>query len=229
VSTFRVESLVAVDGKKTVCVRVGDREYEIATRAAQELDLAVGQTLLTDQLNAIEAAADRRAAAAQALKYLRGRPRSEAEVSAHLGAKGHAPEAVVAVLETLRRDGVVDDRRFAQWFVRARLAHRPTGAARLVHELRARGIPDAMARDAVTPAVSGAGEMDLALRAARGRLRALRGLGRERALRRLSHFLHRRGFADETVRRVCLEAIDPSVFGARDDSGHEAEDESPDG
>lgn len=212
-SAFTVESLVPVDGKKTVCVRVGDREYEIAARAAQRLDLAVGRTVTPDQLAAIEAAAGRRAAAAQALKYLRGRPRSEAEVSAHLIARGHASDAVDAVIESLRSDGVVDDRRFAQWYVRARLAHRPTGAARLVHELRARGILEPMARDAVMPAVDGGAEVDLALRAARRRMPALRGLGRERALRRLSQFLHRRGFTDETVRHVCLEAIDPAVFG----------------
>ena len=218
---FTIESLVPVDGKKTVCVRVGDREYEIAARTAQRLDLTVGGTVTPDGLAAIAAAADRRAAAAQALKYLRGRPRSEAEVSAHLLAKGHASDAVDAVIESLRGDGVVDDRRFAQWYVRARLAHRPTGAARLVHELRSRGIAEPMARDAVMPAVAGGGEVELALRASRRRLPALRGLGRERALRRLSQFLHRRGFTDETVRHVCLEAIDPAAFGPGRDPGME--------
>lgn len=208
--TLFIEGLVPVAGKKTLIVRVAGRDFEIAAATAEALALAVGHTLDPEQLAAIEAAAARRAAAAQALRYLRGRPRTEAEVSLHLAHKGYARATVEGVLESLRQEGVVDDGRFAEWFVRGRLSHRPSGARRLLGDLRRRGIPDALARDAVSSVMQGPAELELALRAARKRLPLLRRLDRERALRRLSQFLVGRGFSDETVRRVCLEELGPS-------------------
>lgn len=199
-----VDGLTRVPGKNTVVVRVGDSSYEIAGTAAEALELAEGLAVTSRLLGQLEAAAARRAAAAQALRYLRGRPRTELEVRRHLEAKGHGAGAVSAVLRELRAGGHVDDARFAEWFVQARLAHRPTGLARLVSEMRQRGVPRQLAETAAESAMAGQDEVSLAFEAARKRLPSMRGLKREKALRRLSQFLSARGFSQETVRTVCL-------------------------
>jgi len=211
----RIDALAAVEGKNTVRVRLGDRTLEIAAGAAEALELAVGQSLTAARVAAIEAAADRRSAAARVLRFLRGRPRTAAEVRDYLARHGHAADAVAAVVVELEQRGVVDDARFVRWFVDARLAHRPVGRVRLVRELCARGIARPLA-DATAAQAIGARETELAFAAARPRLASARRLGRERGLRRLLAFLARRGFSDETARAVCLQLF-AGVTRAPDD------------
>jgi regulatory protein len=110
---------------------------------------------------------------------------------------------VQAVLGELEAKGLVDDARYAAFFVQARLAHRPTGAARLRRELQARGVPRELAEEAAGPA-GGGNQRELALAAARPRMAAAERLGRERGMRRLAAFLARRGFSAAVVREVCF-------------------------
>ena len=78
---MRIETLTPVAGKNTVVVCAAGTEYEIAQHVAEELELEVGRPLVAGELEHIAAAAQKRAAAAHALRYLRGRPRTEREVS----------------------------------------------------------------------------------------------------------------------------------------------------
>jgi regulatory protein len=151
------------------------------------------------------------------LRHLRGRPRPAGEVRAHLARHGHAPATVAAVVHELEERGLVDDVRYAQWFVDGRLSHRPTGRARLVRELCARGVAREIAEAAAERGV-GDREPELAWAAARSRAVVVRRLGRERGLRRLAAFLSQRGFTDAVVRDVCLKlfASDPAAPPDRD-------------
>jgi regulatory protein len=198
-----IEALDLVAGKSTVRVQIGGTPFEIAREAAEALELRVGVGVTPALRAAIEAAADRRAAAARILRYLRVRPRTAQEVRDFLSRHGHAPATVQAVLGELEAKGLVDDARYAAFFVQARLAHRPMGAARLKRELRARGVPQELAAEAAGRA-GGSDERALALAAARPRLAAARRLGRERGMRRLAAFLARRGFSEAVVRETCL-------------------------
>ena len=200
----RIDGILPVAGKKTVVVQVGEASFEVAASVAAELALEPGLEVTAGLRACLEAAAGRRLAAAEALRFLRGRPRTAREVRGRLLERGHALEVVEAVLAELDQSGIVNDARYAEWFVAARLAHRPTGPARLVHEMCLRGVPRPMAETAVGRILGESREEDLALAAARSRLVAVRRLGRERGLRRLASFLAGRGFGDATVRRVCL-------------------------
>jgi regulatory protein len=211
----RIDGLEPVDGKSTVQVRFGERTLEIAADAVRALGLVPGQVVSEALLGMIEAAADRRVAAARVLRYLRGRPRTAAEVRVYLERHGHPGATVEAVLADLQAKGIVDDGRYAAWFVRGRLAHRPTGARRLVREMTERGVPRALADAAAASAMDAADELELALAAARPRLAGLVPLGRERAMRRLAAFLARRGFREAVVREACLRLL----AGARPDTG----------
>jgi regulatory protein len=198
-----IEALEPVPEKSTVRVRIGAITFEIARDTAEALELRVGAPVPAALRAAIEAAADRRAAAARILRHLRVRPRTSQEVRVFLTRHGHTPETVQAVLRDLEAKGLVDDARYAAFFVQARLAHRPTGAARLRRELQARGVPRELADEAAAGA-GGGNELELALAAARPRVAAAKRLGRERGMRRLAGFLARRGFSDAAVRAACL-------------------------
>lgn len=199
----RIEALTPVDGKDTVVVRLGDAEFEVASQVVTALGLEPGLEASWDVRADLERASNRRRAAAQVLRHLRGRPRTGAEVRAHLQGCGHAPDVIEPILGELEARGIVDDRRYAEWFVEARLSHRPMGRLRLVREMRARGIERDLAEEVSCRATQGR-EAELALAAARPRMVALRRLGRERGMRRLLGFLGRRGFEESTVREVCL-------------------------
>jgi regulatory protein len=203
-----IDGLSEVEGKGTVRVRLGDAQLEIAREAAAALGLRPGLPVTPELHAQLLAAAGRRLAAAQVLSWLRGRPRTAGEVRQYLRRHAH-PEAVIgAVVDELQHRGLVDDARYAEWYVEARQAHRQTGAGRLVSELCARGVPRELAEAAARRGV-GDREQELALAqaAAAPRLAAARRLGRERGMRRLARFLAQRGFSDETVRTVCLRAF----------------------
>jgi regulatory protein len=213
VGTDIVEALSPVPGKKTCAVQVDGESFEVAQSVVESLGLTLGSTLTGLQKHALQTAARKRAAAASALRYLQGRPRTAREVARHLDDKGHDPEAVQAVLADLQTQGVVDDRRFAAWYVEARLGHRPTGRVRLVQEMTERGIERGIAEGATETQLDEDTEWRLARRAAARRHASLRGLPPDKAKRRLASFLAGRGFPMEIVRRLCLEEFD----GLRDD------------
>lgn len=203
----RIDALEPVEGKSTVLVRIGETDFEIGRETAESLGLAPGIEVGAVLRREIAAAADRRAAAARILRHLRARPRTGQEVREYLARHGHGEETVRAVLAELEAKGLVDDARYAAWFVRGKRAHRPLGTARLVRELVTRGIPRQLAEAAAQDrGETGAetSELELALVAARSRFAGAARLGRERGMRRMHGFLSRRGFSEGVVREACL-------------------------
>jgi regulatory protein len=85
----------------------------------------------------------------QALRALRHRDRSTAELDARLAQRGVGAEEREQALETLERIGYVDDERFAR--TRAeQLAARGSGDALIRHDLEGRGIASEHVEAAVT-------------------------------------------------------------------------------
>lgn len=202
-----VEALEPVLGKKTCTVQVDGECFEVAQSVVETLGLTLGGTLTPSQWQTLQTAAHKRAAAAAALRYLQGRPRTSREVTRYLTQKGHMQPAVAAVLEDLAAAGVVDDERFAAWYVEARLTHRPTGRSRLIQEMAERGIDWSTAEAAADAKLDRDTEWALARQAALGRQASLQRLPADKAKRRLASFLSGRGFPMEMVRRICFEEV----------------------
>lgn len=163
----------------------------------------------------VAGAAARRLGKTIALRLLQRRLRSRAELEAGLRRRGVPPESAVAVIGELTRAGWIDDVRFAQTWVRDRLALRPCGGRRLRAELQARGVAASIADDAVRSLVPGAVEAELALQQAQARLARLRRLPPMVARRRLAGWLHRRGFASEVIART-MRALEAALSSGPD-------------
>ncbi|RMG31544.1 MAG: regulatory protein RecX [Gammaproteobacteria bacterium] len=86
-----------------------------------------------DPLQAVEAAA---------LRLLARREHARAELARKLLARGHAAEAVAAVLDRLEAEGSLSEARFAETYARSR-AERGYGPLRIRQELRRHGIDEA--------------------------------------------------------------------------------------
>lgn len=148
-----------------------------------------------------------------ALNLLSYQARGRAELGQRLRKKGHASALVLQCLDTLEEQGLLDDTAFASGFTRGRLTQRPRGSRRIIQELRAKGILTEVAQEAVQRVMEDEKVTDktLAERAAVAWVRrqgeetlgALTATAppeeRQRARRRLTGFLARRGFTSDAL------------------------------
>ncbi|GAA0636444.1 regulatory protein RecX [Halomonas beimenensis] len=140
-----------------------------------------------------------------AIRLLARREYARAELRDRLAAKGHESAAIEACLTELAEQGLQSDARFAESFLRARIA-RGQGPVRIRAELSRRGIDDATARAAFDEAQE---EVDWFALAAEALARRFAGPGagpRERARR--ERFLAGRGFDFDQLRHALAHAWD---------------------
>lgn len=127
-----------------------------------------------------------------ALRALRHRDRSAAQLDDRLAARGVSEDDRVEALATLARTGLVDDRRFAE--TRAeRLAHRGAGNAFIRHDLLRAGVDAELVEHAMS-----------ALGSERERAEhivARRGPGAKTA-----RYLAGKGFSDDVIHAVVAQA-----------------------
>ena len=143
-----------------------------------------------------------------AYALLRIRPRSEKELVSRLGDKGYAEVAVKLVVEDLKKKGMVDDHKFARFWVDSRMHLNPVGDVILKHELRGKGVSD----DIIEATLSSRGkeydEYDVAKDMALERFKRLEKVDKHKATKRVYDFLLRRGFKYDVVRRIIEELIE---------------------
>jgi regulatory protein len=191
----------------------GEPSMEVAAEVLQAEGLRVDDAVSEARLAALERADRVWLAREAALRLLATRPRSAAEISRRLRARGFSAEEVEPVLVRLGEVGLVDDAAFAAMLARERVRARPQGKRRMLAELRGRGVDEETAREAVREATGGDadGEAERARRAA-ARWRPRPGEEPRRARARLYAFLARRGFDGEVAREVA-----ESVLGGPDE------------
>lgn len=182
---------------------------ELAVDLLLRAGLATGDVLRPRDIAQLEREDEGIRARDAALRLLSHRSRSAAELRRRLEDRQVKPAVVGQTLEWLEERGFVDDRAFAESFVRDRLRLRPRGRARLVQELRRKGVDPGVAARAADEvmAIEEMDEPGLAREAARawarrnGALldRAHRSEDRQRARRRLYGHLARRGFRHDAI------------------------------
>ena len=191
----------------------GEFRMGVSMEIAHAAHLRVGDEVTEARLAEVERRDRAWQAREAALHLLAVRPRAAVELARRLRMKGYEPEVADEVIERLRELGMIDDAAFAETVVRDRVRLRPSGARRLASELRAKGVDEEVAREAIRDTLEGEGtdERELALRAAE-KWRARPGEERDRARRRLHGFLARRGFGGETIRDVIDEVLPGDGF-----------------
>jgi regulatory protein len=108
---------------------------------------------------------------------------------------------VKAVLDRLKRSGLIDDERYAKQFTRQRAQSRKQGEYRIARDLRARGVPDKHIETAMKE-VSSETDPSTILRSRIDRkLRLLRGEIDEKKMASLYRSLLRAGFSSDLIRR----------------------------
>ena len=136
-----------------------------------------------------------------ALRLLSFKPRSESELRSRLRRKKLPGQAIDEVVAQLRREGWVDDEKFARLYALSRMQGCSLGKNRVRLELTQRGLSGAMVQTGMA-AIRDIDEWDAALELAKKRLASMGGVPIEAKKRRLRGLLMRRGFSAETTFKI---------------------------
>ncbi len=137
-----------------------------------------------------------------AYRVLTFRPRSYAELEQKLREREFDESVIREVLADLERLGYVNDRQFAGQWAAARLRLKGLGRRRIEQELRRKGVPQEILREAVAEAVPPDEEREAAVKAAEKKLRTMLSVSSDVRMRRLAGFLERKGFSSEITRSI---------------------------
>ena len=141
------------------------------------------------------------------LRLLTGTPRTRKQLADALRKREIPDEAADEVLSRFEEVGLINDAAFADAWVDSR--HRGRGLARqaLARELRTKGVDSTLIDEAIAQLDSDQEEATARELVAR-KLRATRGLDRDKRIRRLAGMLARKGYSQGTALRVVRQALE---------------------
>ncbi|MEU5627945.1 recombination regulator RecX [Streptomyces tendae] len=141
------------------------------------------------------------------LRLLTGTPRTRRQLADALRKREIPDEAAEEVLSRFEEVGLINDGAFADAWVESR--HHGRGLARraLARELRTKGV-DATLIDAAVSRLDSEQEEETARDLVARKLRATRGLDRDKRLRRLAGMLARKGYPEGMSLRVVRQALE---------------------
>jgi regulatory protein len=154
------------------------------------------------------------------LDKLAGQPRTRAELADVLAEREIPDDVADEVLDRFTEVGLIDDAAFANAWVESRHRGRGLGKRALAQELRRRGVDEELARDALEE-LEPEQEEETARQLVRRKLRSMRSLERQVAMRRLLGMLARKGYPGGMAMSIVKEELDAShdEFPLLDSSG----------
>ena len=127
------------------------------------------------------------------LDALTGQARSRKELADKLAKKDVPSELAERLLDRFTEVGLIDDEAFAKAWIESRQPGKGLARRALAQELRRKGIDDEVARDALDE-IDPDDEEAAARLLVRKKLRTVRGLEQQKAIRRLVGMLARKGY-----------------------------------
>ena len=140
------------------------------------------------------------------LRLLEFRPRTRAELQQALGRKGIDAEVIEQVLGRLDAVGLIDDKSFAEVWVRSRHTYEGLGRKAIAAELRRKGVDEAVTAEALTTVDYGA-EEERARQLVRKKLRTLTTADHPTKVRRLVGMLARKGYTQGMSYRIVRDEL----------------------
>ena len=141
------------------------------------------------------------------LDQLTGRARTRSELADKLASRNVPDDVATRLLDRFEEVGLVDDAAFAREWVEQRQSGRGLAKRALAMELRRKGIDDEVAKGALEE-IEDDDEVEAARRLVRAKLRSVRALDRDKAVRRLVGMLARKGHSSSVAFRVVKEELD---------------------
>lgn len=131
------------------------------------------------------------------VRQLARRERTRQEMVTYLRRRGYLPDLIEEAVSRAVGEGLIDDRRYAQMYLRDRRRLRPMAGRAVLRELRERGVSPAEAEEVLAASDPPWDDTELAWDAISGRFRRW---APETRWQRASGFLRRRGFGSDVIR-----------------------------
>jgi regulatory protein len=174
--------------------------------------LKPGRKLTEAQIEKLQEEDTYEVAFQKALQFIAHRPRSVEETRRRLGEKGFSDAVIESTLEKLLEKKWLDDLDFSRQWIENRNTFRPRSDRLLSYELRRKGVPDDIIRQALEQV--GGDEMELAYRAGIKKAKRYRLESKLDFLKKVGGYLGRRGFhygiVKPTVERLWKEFALPA-------------------
>lgn len=175
----------------------------LRVETSERLGLVRGSLVEASRMDGIAGEEQLPEARSDAERYTARAEHTRRQLMEYLRRRGYLPDVVEEVSSWAEGSGLVDDRRYAEAFLLSHSERSPMGDHRIRMELRKRGVDPSIVAGLLE-------ERDL--EGLHGVVvdevrRRYGGLDREKAMRRASGYLSRRGFPFETVRRLLDEAL----------------------
>jgi len=136
--------------------------------------------------------------------FLKFRPRTEKEIREYLykkiKTKHWSRDDAEKVIEELKEENLVDDKKFIELFVQDRTALKPKGERLLIRELKQKGISDDLIKEYFSK--NAINEESLALKILERRWPRFRNLDSKKRFKKSAGFLMSRGFSYDLVKKT---------------------------
>lgn len=175
-----------------------DGRFAFGLPAIVAAPLKVGQPLSDAEIELLKENGAVEEAYNQALSFLSSRPRSRAELVAHLQHKGATAAEIARIADRLESAGLLGDEAFARFWVENRERFRPRGRIALRYELHSKGVSDEVIESALEQVDISEG----AYQAARTKAEQWSHLDRVTFRRKVVDYLGRRGFEYDVAREA---------------------------
>jgi regulatory protein len=136
-----------------------------------------------------------------AVRALMQRAHSVHEMKQKLERRSNNKLLVQVVMARLKKNGMIDDARYAKQFARQRIEGRKQGKFRISRDLRSRGVPDRHIEAALKEASETTDEAAMVRQRIERKLRSYRGEIDEKKMASIYSSLLRAGFSADVVRR----------------------------
>lgn len=167
--------------------------------------LQVGQELSDEVIAELLARDAEEIAYQKSIHFIGYRVRTTAEVEKHLMNKGIEPDTIDQVVRRLEKNGLLNDKQFAEMWVDNRNEFRPRSHRLLVSELKKKGVKNEIIQSVIEKTTP---EDELAYFAAQKRFTRYEHLDWQDFQKKLGSYLARRGFSYSTINPIITQIWD---------------------
>jgi regulatory protein len=140
-----------------------------------------------------------------AMNFASYKPRTGKQVKEKLKKLGFGDSESEAGIKFLSSYNLLDDTKYAITYAKEYLQRKPSGKIKLLQELKNKGISYSLAEEAVTKAFADQDEFELAMRAAKKKLKTIAHNSPDKQKRLLEAHLDRQGFTWDVIKKIVRE------------------------
>ncbi len=193
--------------KKRVNIYLDDKfGFGLGLENFVRLGLKVGRELTKTEIKEILKKAEFQKTLDKLLRFATLRPRSEKEINIWLRKYKVHQSIISDLFNKLKRLKLLDDKKFAEWWVEQRMNFRPKSKRIINYELRSKGINKNIIEDVLSEVKID--EVKIAKEMLAKKIYKWEKLPKFEARKKMGEFLGRKGFGWDTIKKVTNEFIE---------------------